>query len=488
MYGGIGTAFRPFVTTRLRQESHGVLARELLLAVRKGLPLDEALEAFTKAENRVPRLFWNVMLFLLLLIPPAMGLVTGWVGLAFAVFLAFIVFFTIGGATQSDQYRRYVGAMLCRELRRGRTLGEAFREHGELFDSFETTLMEAGEGAGQLDKSLTAWSRHAESSERLGHTADMAIYPAVVAALVLSGLFLLMRLMTPKYENIWEVLAGTSYNTSVMRTVIDTLRYLASPGLISIVLFLCSSVVLAVFPRRFFNGSVTGSLLFVTFCFVYYVLLFWACLGIAGFDLDDMDPGGVPLVGAWATIPASVFVAAFFTLIVFRGGRWLAGKATDRVLTLMRWIPALRRADHRLSESRFLFALGSLLGGGVEWPEAFAHAGRAAGRARWEQAGAEASALARRGRSPDEIFRSLYVLAPATRSALTIGEFDGRLLESLEEIAAEDHRLGEQDLSRFNAVFFPLTHLLVGASVAIFLILLYCPVLLLSTAMPYTSG
>lgn len=478
--GGVAGAFQPFATGRLRQESHGILAREMLHAVRRGLPLDEALEAFTLSSPGVPRAAWNVVLVGAILLPGFAYFAMGPWGVVIAILLYMGIFVSAAGTGQSDNYYRHVGLVLCRELRRGRTLGEAFRHHPELFDPFEATLMEAGDGEGRLEKSIDAWGRHAASSERLGHSADMAIYPTVAGAFLLSFIALLFYQIVPRIQEVWDMLEseypGSMRNSQAMAVLSDVF----SPTTIPIFIFFSAFLALSVLPRRFFNGSTTGSICYVAFTYGVYLFLFWFCSMMTEFwDRSGwFDAYGDGYLATLA-IPLAILLSAGLTWVTIRLARWWTGRGGDRLPRLLSFLPGMRGALRHLDESKFLFTLSALLGGGMPWPEAASAAGRAVGHPRWIRAGDEAAAMANRGCSVADIFRGTAALLPETCSRLTAGEFSGRLVESLAECAEQDHHIGDRALSRFNTVFFPLAHIVVGALVGVYVVILYYPFLLI---------
>jgi type II secretory pathway component PulF len=487
---GLLAGFRPFVTNRLRQESNGLLARELLFALRHALPLAEALDAFTRPDTRVSRTFWNALvfgtLFLALLAWAAIGGGGGVFVLGFAVLLVIL----LGASAQSDDYRRHVGVILARELRRGNALGEAFRRHPDLFGPFETTLVRVGERSGRLGPALEAWTRHTASTERLSHTADMAIYPLLVACVLLMGLAFVGTLIIPRFSNIWTQLYGPPVDTGSVAIVFKAMRLTRSTAgsiLILPALLVAGFFLLAVLPRRFFNGSVQGSLIYLALAMAAFHFFFW--IGVALFSRGGLFGFRFFPEELRTTFVAAVSIPLSFLYVwgAFHFARWSAGRGSDRFLALLSFLPLMRSASRRLDESRFLLALEALLQSGREWPEAFAEAGEAVGKPRWSRAGREAAALARQGRSPAELFRSLRLLHPFTRVRLTVAEFDRALLPALRETADESHRIGARNLTRFNAIFFPLLHLGTATLVGFYLVLFYIPIFYLTRAIPYSG-
>ncbi len=487
---GLLAGFRPFVTNRLRQESHGILARELLFALRHGLPLAEALDAFTRPDTRVSRTFWNALVFGTLFLAVVAWAATGAGGGVFVVGFGVLLVILLGASAQSDDYRRHVGVILARELRRGNTLGEAFRRHPDLFGPFETTLVRVGERSGRLGPALEAWTRHTASTERLSHTADMAIYPLLVACVLLMGLAFVGTLIIPRFSMIWEQLYGPPVDTGNVAVVFKAMRLAESTAgslLIVPALLVAGFFLLAVLPRRFFNGSVQGSLIYLALAMAAFHFFFW--IGVA--LLSDRGLFGFRFYPdeLRITFLAAVSIPLSFLYVwgAFQFARWAAGRGSDRFLALLSFLPLMQSASRRLDESRFLLAMEALLQSGREWPEAFAEAGDAVGKARWSRAGREAAALARQGRSPADLFRSLHLLHSVTRVRLTVAEFDQALLSALRDTADESHRIGARNLTRFNAVFFPLLHLGTASLIGFYLVLFYIPIFYLTRAIPYSG-
>lgn len=260
------------------------------------------------------------------------------------------------------------------------------------------------------------------------------------------------------------------------------LEDLFNPSTIPIYIFLSAFFALSVLPRRFFNGSTTGSICYVAFTYGVYLFLFWFCSLMTDFwyQYGRSDPYGDGYFAAMA-IPLAILLSAGLTWVTIRLARWWTGRGGDRLPRLLSFLPGMRGALRHLDESKFLFALSALLGGGMAWPEAARAAGRAVGHPRWIRAGDEAAAMVNRGRSVADILRDTGALLPETRSRLTAGDYSGRLVESLAECAEQDYFIGDRALCRFNTVFFPLAHIVVGALVGVYVLILYYPFLLIPT-------
>jgi type II secretory pathway component PulF len=463
--GGFVGAVRPYVTQEMQREAHGFLARELRLVVERGYPVDGALEMLSLPEGEPRRKFWNLGVVFLFLLAVIFGLVggAGWV-IGFLALVIF-VFLVMGGHVESDDYRRYVARTLWNEVRRGRTLGAAYRAHPELFTSFETELVEAGEQSGRMKESLEALGRHAYASDRLRHTFSMALYPLLLAVVIyLIALFFMIKIF-PRYIDI--------YNQVGMEL----------PALSSFILFLHRFNLLHVFamgflvllflPRWFFVGSSKAGTAFIA--------LMTVTAGIVLYTILYPDKHHV-LQSFWGDNPFALgvfclLVGLGFSYGLFRLGRWLMSRGGERLMEYLTFVPGLRRAHRLLCESRFLMALHVLLMAGVEWTEALKRAGGTAPSRRWKHALIGASLYARQGHSPAEVFASLHRLfLPETLVALAVADTPEVLHETLLRTAEENERLGRQALSRFFAVLFPLIHVGEAVLVGFFLYLCYLPI------------
>lgn len=488
--GGVLRRVRPFATAPLRIESHGFLARELLLALRRGLPLDDALETFGLPEFQTPRRFWNLLLFLFFVLVIFTGWFLGPVGVILLILLFFVTpLLSLGSSMVSEGYRSFVSRTLARELRRGKSLAAAFRAHPELFDSYETTLMEAGERSGRLDLALEGLASRSEATEKLAHTANMAIYPAFLAFFTMCFVLFIGNTVLTRYQDILNQFSYSDHNL-VAERLLDLLlsfNFILQPHLINWTLAaLLLIALLTVLPRAWFNGSPLAAGALMAF---FFNCIFWSLILLlanifkpfegharfdnAGFYFFCAAALAIPLsgAGAWS---------------VFRLARYLSGRGTDSLLKALSFLPLLRGAERRLAQSRFLFALEALLRATTPWPEALVLAGEATGRRRWIAATRAAAERARQGQGPAEIFRSLACMPPATRSALSIADFGGHLLETLRSEALTSHSHGHRLLTRFNAIFYPLLHVFLGALVGVIAWLLYLPLISLPLMVPFS--
>lgn len=466
--GGFIGAVRPYATEEMRREAHGFLARELRLVVERGYPLDGALEMLSLPGGDSRRKFWNIFLVLLFVLTVVIALAAGiaW-GIGFLLFVFFISLI-MGGHVESDDYRRYVARTLWREVRRGHTLGAAYRAHPELFNAFEMELVEAGEQSGRMKESLEALSSHAHAVGRLRHTFSMMLYPLLLAVMIyFISLFFMVKIF-PRVIDIYNQIGLE------LPAPMSLLLMIYHWGFIH--LFALGFIVLAFLPRWFFVGSSKSATVLITFMAVAF--------GIALFITLFAKQGGV-FESSWGEYKFAagvlcLMIGAGFSYGTFRLGRWMACHGGERLMEYLTFVPELRKAHRLLCESRFLMTLHVLLKAGVEWTEALRRSGAATPSRRWRHASIGASLYARQGHSPAEVFATLHRLfLPETLVALTVADTPEVLHETLARTAGENERLGREALSRFFAVLFPLLHVGEAVLIGFFLYICYIPILFL---------
>ncbi len=469
---------------QLRLESHGLLARELLLALRRGLPLDGALDAFGIPEHRVPRWVWNTLILSVIFV---ILILAGWLGPAGAILgaIGLVILPTIflGTSSQSGDYRRYVAMTLSKEIRRGKTLGEAFRAHTEIFDSYETTLIEAGERANRLDVSLEALSRHSQALDAFHRTASMFFYPMLLLLFFLSFSSMAVWRISPKFQDILCQIYGFDALENLENYWLYLIAIRFGPSFVNLMCtLLVAIVILSILPRLFFVGSSTATLLFMM---VMTVAVLGLQIPIIKRLSDFCDAIGLDSeIAVWTAAGLAIPFSLVLALGVFRLMRFLSGRGMEYLMRAFSFLPYMRGADALLRESRFLSALNALLDAGERWPEALRAAGRATGGRRWLRTSEKAAEMAAQGRSPAEIFRAMPVLQTRTRSMLAIADFNGELLPTLGTIADSDHRIGQHLLTRFSCICVPLFHLLIGMMMALFILGFYQPIF----AIPLLAG
>jgi len=91
------------------------------------------------------------------------------------------------------------------DVESGTTLSEAFAKHPLYFDELYVNLVEAGESAGVLDQVLDSIASYKERMESIkGKVKKAMFYPATVLTVAISVTLLLLILVIPQFEDVFQ--------------------------------------------------------------------------------------------------------------------------------------------------------------------------------------------------------------------------------------------------------------------------------------------
>jgi type II secretory pathway component PulF len=465
---------RPFTTQSLRDESHALLAQELSISVGRGLPLAEALEAYTLPEFRAAgNVLWWVTFVAVLCFSVAWysaGQLTGLI--AAMVFLALVssLFFL---EIRSDDYRRHVAAMLLQRVKAGHSLGQAMRGLPRLFSAFEIETVSAGEQSGRLTDALRELSRQNRLCVSLRRNGNMFIYPILM-------LFIVTLL--------WNLLFARAGVYSRFEDILSQLQYSASPGGIASMklsqaaslfrqaerwgpaIMLVAVSLLALYGlRAFCNGSRVGTFLWICASVAAISALLLANL-VARNNRNGIDPDELLNNVTMAAIPivGLVIGVGAVHLGTTRVARGIAG-----LPAFLRWLPYIRSSDAALLESHFLAALRVMLLGDMPEHEAWKRAAETLGRRAWNREANRGAEALQRGTPMCEVLGECRLLERKRRASLRSAAVAGSLPDVMELARANAEADADHRASLAAMIYAPILHMATSAVALSYLMLIY---------------
>lgn len=132
----------------------------------------------------------------------------------------------------------------------GSSLSDAFMQHPEVFNQIYTSLLQAGETSGTLDKVLERIaSQEEKDAQILSKIRGALIYPAIVLVVILLVLVFMLVAVLPQIANLYSSL-GQSLPL-LTRILSDTANLLIHFWWLAILVL----IVLGIFAARFFRSS-----------------------------------------------------------------------------------------------------------------------------------------------------------------------------------------------------------------------------------------
>ena len=113
-------------------------------------------------------------------------------------------FTIISQATENPRLKKLI-TDIRNDVESGTTLSEAFAKHRAYFDELYVNLVEAGESAGVLDQVLASIADYKERIESIkGKVKKAMFYPATVVAVAIAVTALLLIVVIPQFEDIFQ--------------------------------------------------------------------------------------------------------------------------------------------------------------------------------------------------------------------------------------------------------------------------------------------
>ncbi|MCX7718334.1 MAG: type II secretion system F family protein [Candidatus Sumerlaeaceae bacterium] len=460
---------------RVRREAKAVLFGELAEALRQKMPLPEALaansqtleESWRRKRHGVGRGADSrhsiVQRFTALFI----------VGIGFVVFLIYTALSF--RYTDPERVARLMANRLHKLVVRGVPLSEAMRRCHPDYDRAEVAIVENAEKWGNLPEAIQRLSAYQVTEKTLTGAGVSAMYPVILAYVLLFPVGFIQILLLPKFADIYVQLqadvpaltrALMNFNPTSFPIVLATVAWW---------LLILFWIVRAVMNGNFMARYIIG-------------------LGILSFGFWFASPGGV-LFPVWCVMPlfpwdwatrqpivGVIPLVLFFTALIMpyllaRVEVWILAieRASGRLLP---WLPFLGRtlgkAAKAEADSRWLAALSTALSAGVPAPDALRMAGATVGGVYRRRSEAAAS-LALQGLSLGGACVRAGVLEPRLNHRLVLADRSPQFMNALQAIAEDAGDNAQQVLSRTARIAEVAGQVLVGCVMAAAVIAIYLP-------------
>jgi type IV pilus assembly protein PilC len=186
------------------------------------------------------------------------------------------------------------------DVESGSTLSESFGKHPLYFDELYVNLVEAGESAGVLDEVLDSIANYKERIESIkGKVKKAMFYPATVMAVAISVTALLLIVVIPQFEDIFQSFGADL--PAFTRMVVNASEFMQSKGWIILLLAVAAIIGLIEGKKRSKAFAHTIDRLSLKIPIVGPVLEKSALARFAS-TLATTFAAGVPLVDALKTV------------------------------------------------------------------------------------------------------------------------------------------------------------------------------------------
>ncbi|TVQ32362.1 MAG: type II secretion system F family protein [Wenzhouxiangella sp.] len=142
-------------------------------------------------------------------------------------------FSIIAAAAENPRMKKLLDT-IRKDVESGSTFGEALRKHPVYFDNLYVSLVEAGESAGVLDSVLDSIASYQERIESIkGKIKKAMFYPAAVVAVALAVTALLLIVVIPQFEDMFQGFGADL--PAFTRFVVGISHFMQSQGWIIII-------------------------------------------------------------------------------------------------------------------------------------------------------------------------------------------------------------------------------------------------------------
>ncbi|AZT90863.1 type II secretion system F family protein [Caldicellulosiruptor changbaiensis] len=144
---------------------------------------------------------------------------------------------------------------LYEKVERGTLLSTAMREHPRFFPPILINMVEAGEVAGSIDKSMDKMATHFEKELKLRQKiVNALIYPAIVIGVAVIVLIILLTFVIPTFVGLFDELNVELPATT--KFVINSSKFMQKNGL-----YLLFFIIALILGYKIFKGTKSGGIL-----------------------------------------------------------------------------------------------------------------------------------------------------------------------------------------------------------------------------------
>jgi len=453
----------PFANTATRREAKAILFKELAVAVKHGMPLDEALNNAMQSEgSRLDKLFNR---------KPG-NILTAWALVIFYLFLVgtgaiFLLLLLSTWASDVERVARVFAIRLSPLVRQGYSLADAMRQLPADYTEEEAETIRAGEAWGDLAgalENLSSFQYYEREIQR--HWSRMA-YPIWLSFLALGIIQFTVIFIVPKFRDIYDQLgaelpAPTQFLIGIGGFLFNTAGYILIPvlGFIFWVLVL----------RMFMVGNRFLRNLAITLVVVASGWIGFMAVAAATENSVSVESTIaiiiVAILAVMLLVSLSVYFLKFLERIIIAIEDWTGG--------IFGYLPIVGAPRQTEREARWLGAVATGLNSGVLPADAVEAAGNIC-RGRIKRRSADAAAQIRQGHSLGDSIVQHGVLRDRYAHRLRLLEGRRDYLQGMVDIAEDASRDSYHMLNRASRLAEVGSVVLIGLISALFAVAMYLP-------------
>lgn len=162
--------------------------------------------------------------------------------------------YTLYLQTRNENFKKTLYTMY-REIQGGKSISEAFARAPRIFSGIYTSMIKAAEASGRLGAILSQLADYMESSERIRQKVKSALtYPVIATCLVLIVASVLILVVVPKFEVIFEMVKG---DLPLPTKIVLKVSRFATGNVGTTFLLFFGSVAAFIYWKRTFHGRRT---------------------------------------------------------------------------------------------------------------------------------------------------------------------------------------------------------------------------------------
>ncbi len=495
----------PFGTPRQWRTAVTVLFREMAVCIRRQIPITDALDMRARSrrdyeKSKVSLQAWRLRIitflfcaFILTAIISGVYLILFsllFVGRVYPGILAIVWMGEIVGLALilsssifngEDAIISFLAEKLSAEMKKGRSLHEAMHVLARYYTPMDIALIQAGEASGRLAEALDRAAEYKDAEAAIPWTPYLIVVQAEILLAVailyfIMGVGLLDKLSDMLLQIGMEMPLPTMLLMQMMSFVSNNALGIGFVLLfLMIVCFYTSPNTVEGFFLIGMRRRARGGRVLVTIALSLAFLVVLSAIG----DLLSIPPP-VEKYLRFIIVITAFASASIVEKILYRGRFRGIAEFAENI-----WI--IKYSAQPLRLSRYLYALGTLVRGGIPFSDAAMLAGRATESLRYEQlAGMLADSLSR-GTLPEQAIEECVLFSPMMKRTLILALKADHFPETCIELSDDLLYKAANASERTGAVLRAMTSLLAGVIAAVIIISLYLPIFSIAKAVSYYS-